>query len=86
MVMLSGPPGLGTAYAVSTFDLYFTHGKLLLGANLRALDDEEIVFVAENAVLHEAVYVASNGKWACLLSDSTQRSLRHTVLCTCYHG
>jgi hypothetical protein len=32
------------------------------------------------------VYVASNGKWACLLSDSTQRSLRHTVLCTCYRG
>src|SRR3984885_10297313 len=35
-------------------DLHLTNGELLLGADLGALDDKEVVFVAENAVLHEA--------------------------------
>jgi hypothetical protein len=36
------------------FDLHLADRELLLGADLRALDDEEVVLVTENAVLHEA--------------------------------
>jgi hypothetical protein len=47
------PAGLGHCVRRRDFDLYFAHWELLLGADLHALDDEEVVLVAENAVLHE---------------------------------
>ena len=46
----------GLEYGVGRldFDLHLASGQLLLGADARALDLEEVVFVAERAVLHVA--------------------------------
>ena len=52
--MLSGPAGLGHYVGRLDLDLHLADRELLFGADLRALDDEEVVLVAENAVLHEA--------------------------------
>ena len=46
--------GLGHGVGRLDLDLHLARGELLLGADLRALDDEEVVLVAEHAVLHVA--------------------------------
>ena len=48
----AGPAARHSAVSISIFTLPI--GQLIRGADLRALDDEEVVFVAEDAVLDEA--------------------------------
>jgi hypothetical protein len=52
--MFSGPPGLTSAYSVEISIFAGPAGRRLFGADLRPLDDEQVVLVTEVAVVEIA--------------------------------